>query len=522
MSLRFHGRVELGLVELELVQLELLELEQLLVELVELELDRRLEFLELELVELELVELELDLLDNDGRRLRRLGLMPGAAVDMPREVASPGTSLHQDVAALIAVLGTVASAAVVVEFDPLRTTVVTLPGRVLTLILLTLALQMFSVRVYGRGSVSVSAIGILAGVFLLDPGAAMAIAALTAVAQWLRTRPKLYKGAFDIANYTVSAGAASVVFHALHGWRLAGAVLAGIAYAAVNNGLLCLAMSLNERVAWRTVWQERFHWARFHFALFGPLALAATIAYEQIGVVGLVAFALPPALMILSVRQYLERTTSAVEEIRQANLDLRRAHRDTIAALSRSMEAKDVYTGGHTERVAAVAVALARQLGFKNGELEAIEIGALLHDIGKIGIPEEILRHEGPLDVAQWEVIKRHPLISDYILSELDLHPFVRHCARSSHERIDGAGYPDGLAGDEIPLPARIVLVADALDALTTARPYRAAQSPLAALAEIRAHTGTQFCPRVVDALEKLWQTRPELLLLQPAERLAA
>jgi putative nucleotidyltransferase with HDIG domain len=226
--------------------------------------------------------------------------------------------------------------------------------------------------------------------------------------------------------------------------------------------------------------------------------------------------------MILSVRQYLERTTSAVEEIRQANLELRRAHRDTIAALSRSMEAKDLYTGGHTERVAAVAVALARQLGFKNGELEAIEIGALLHDIGKIGIPEAILRHEGPLDEAQWEVIKRHPLISDYILSELDLHPFVRQCARSSHERIDGTGYPDGLAGDDIPLPARIVLVADALDALTTARPYRAAQPPLAALAEIRAHAGTQFCPKVVDALEKLWQTRPELLLLQPAQRLAA
>jgi HD domain/MASE9 len=448
--------------------------------------------------------------------------MLGTAVEMPREIEAPGARLHQDVVVLIAALGTAASAALAAEFDSLQATLATIPGRVATLILLTLALQMFSVRVYGRGSVSVSAIGILAGVFLLDPGAAMAIAALAALAQWLRTRPKLYKGAFDLANYTVSAGAASLVFHALRDWRGAASVLAGIAYAAVNNGLLCLAMSLNERVPWRAVWHERFHWARFHFALFGPLALAATIAYEQIGVVGLVAFALPPALMILSVRQYLERTTSAVEEIRQANLELRRAHRDTIAALSRSMEAKDVYTGGHTERVAGVAVALARQLGFKNGELEAIEIGALLHDIGKIGVPEEILRHEGPLDDAQWEAIKRHPLISDCILSELDLHPFVRQCARSSHERIDGTGYPDGLAGEDIPLPARIVLVADALDALTTARPYRPAQPPLAALAEIRAHAGTQFCPRVVGALEQLWHKRSELLLLQPTERLAA
>src|SRR5262249_19553834 len=153
-------------------------------------------------------------------------------------------------------------------------------------------------------------------------------------------------------------------------------------------------------------------------------------------------------------------------------LSLRRAHKNTIAALSRSMEAKDLYTGGHTERVAEVAVGIARRLGFKDDELEAIEIGALLHDIGKIGIPEHVLRKPGKLTDDEWELIKTHPLISDFILSELDLHPFVRQCARSSHERIDGTGYPEGLSGEAIPLPARIVMVADALDALTSTRPY--------------------------------------------------
>jgi HD-GYP domain-containing protein (c-di-GMP phosphodiesterase class II) len=300
------------------------------------------------------------------------------------------------------------------------------------------------------------------------------------------------------------------------GWRLPAAVFAGLVYAVVNNGLLCLAMSLAEHTPWSTIWFERFHWARFHFALFGPVALAATIAYEQIGTAGLVAFALPPALMILSVRQYLERTAAAVDEIRDANLRLRLAHKDTIAALSRSMEAKDLYTGGHTERVAAVAVGIARRLGFRDEELEAIEIGALLHDIGKIGIPEQVLRKPGTLTEEEWELVKRHPLISDYILSELDLHPFVRQCARSSHERIDGAGYPDGLSSDDIPLPARIVLVADALDALTSNRPYRAARPMLGALAEIREHTGTQFCPRVVAALEELWRKEPGAFGAEP------
>jgi putative nucleotidyltransferase with HDIG domain len=389
-------------------------------------------------------------------------------------------------------------------------------GRVGTLLALTLLLQLLSVGVYGRGSVSTSGIGILASAFVLNTGAAMGIAVVAALVQWVRRRGKVYKGIFDTGNFALSAAASSLVFSALPQSRLLAALLAGLVYTAINNGLLCTAMSLSEHVSWRTLWMERFHWARFHFVLFGPLALAASIAYEQTGAPGLAAFALPPALMIFSVRQYVEHTTAAVEEIRQANLELRRAHRDTIAALSRSMEAKDVYTGGHTERVATIAVALARELGYKNEELEAIEIGALLHDIGKIGIPEQILRKEGPLDETEWEAIKLHPVVSDYILSELELHPFVRQCARSSHERIDGTGYPDGLAGDDIPVPARIVLVADAYDALTTTRSYRAARTPLAALAEIRANTGTQFCAEVVAALERVWKAKPDLFQPQP------
>jgi hypothetical protein len=432
----------------------------------------------------------------------------------PAEAASSG--LNERVVTLIVGLAIAACVALTATSAGLISSAKEQPGRIVTLLALTIALQMFSVRVYGRGSVSVSAIGIVASAFLFDTGTTMAIAVLAAATQLVRRNSELHKAVFDASNFAISAGAASLVFHALNDWRVPAAVLAGAVFAVVNNGLLCLVMSFAERIPWTTVWFERFHWARFHFALFGPLALAATIAYEQVGVAGLVAFTLPPALMILSVRQYLERTTAAVDEIRETNLRLRRAHMDTIAALSRSMEAKDLYTGGHTERVAAVAVGLARRLGFRDEELEAIEIGALLHDIGKIGIPEHVLRKPGKLNEDEWTLIKRHPLISDYILSELDLHPFVRQCARSSHERIDGMGYPDGLRGDEIPLPARIVFVADALDALTSVRPYRPSRPMLAALAEIREHTGTQFCPSVVDALEELWRSDPRAFGAEP------
>ena len=449
------------------------------------------------------------------RELLLAGPRPMVARPPNPDTASAG--FDERVVALIVGLAVLACAALSTTSAGLFSTASHEPVRIATLLALTLALQMFSVRVYGRGSVSVSAIGILASAFLFDTGTTMAIAILAAAAQSIRRRSEFHKAVFDASNFALSAGAASLVFQALDDWRLPAAILAGAVFAVVNNGLLCLVMSFAERMPWTTVWFERFHWARLHFALFGPVALAATIAYQQVGIAGLVAFTLPPALMILSVRQYLERTAAAVDEIREANTNLRRAHKDTIAALSRSMEAKDLYTRGHTERVAAVALGLARRLGFRDDELEAIEIGALLHDIGKIGIPEQILHKAGKLNEDEWALIKTHPVISDQILSELDLHPFVRQCARSSHERIDGMGYPDGLSGEAIPLPARIVFVADALDALTSTRPYRGARPMLAALAEIREHSGTQFCPHVVAALEELWRKEPGTFGVEPA-----
>src|SRR5690242_4681734 len=444
----------------------------------------------------------------------RLALPQPVLVPRPAPVA---TGLDQRVLALVVGLAVAAVAVLMASAHQAVSTLSDQPLRVLTLLALTLALQLFSVQVYGRGSVSVSAIGILTTAFVFDTGTTIAVALGAAFVQGVRRRPELYKAVFDAANFAVAGAAASLVFEAFETSRLLAACVAGVVFALINNGLLCLAMSFAERTPISKIWFERFHWARFHFALFGPVALAATIAYEQVGVAGLVAFTLPPALMILSVRQYLERTATAVEEAREANLNLRRAHKDTIAALSRSMEAKDLYTGGHTERVANVAVGLARKLGYRDEELEAIEIGALLHDIGKIGVPGQVLRKNGPLTDDEWELVKKHPLISDYILSELDLHPFVRQCARSSHERIDGAGYPEGLSGEQIPLPARIVFVADALDALTSTRPYRPARPMSAALAEIRAHAGTQFCPRVVAALERLWRKEPKLFMPEPS-----
>jgi putative nucleotidyltransferase with HDIG domain len=532
------------------------------------------------------------------------------------------------VGVLITVWAMTAGLALAVGAGQTWDAVVQQPAHALAFLLLTLALQMLSVPIYGRGSISVAAIGLLAAAFTLGVGPAMTIGFLAALVQFVRRRGVLHRAVFDAANLTLSSGGAAVAYAgvtALTQWtpvRVLAALLAACVFYVLNVGVLSLAMALTEHARVDDVWRERFHWLTGHYLAFGPLALACTTAFERVGFAGLLAFALPPALLVFSVHQYLERTKAAVEVARQKNEELqfanaelgarnddlhelfefagglaaraadesalvhyaedalanltgtevsilvgpedageiplvaglrrvgtlrlesapsdaarwerlrptvlpqlataverahlvgqvRRTHLATIAALSRSMEAKDYYTGGHTERVAGIAVALARRVGVTGPDLEAVEIGALLHDIGKIGIPEHILHKPGALSDDEWAVMKQHPVISDYILSEVDLPPIVRQIARSSHERIDGAGYPDGLAGDEIPLPARIVLVADAFDALTTDRPYRRARHTLAALQEVRANAGTQFCPLVVDALERLFREEPQAL----------
>lgn len=489
---------------------------------------------------------------------------------------------------------------------------------------LTLTLQVMAVNVYGRGSIAVSGIGLLAIGFTFGVAPAMSMAIVAAALQAIRVRSRMHRALFNAGTFSLAAGGGTLVYELLggdsvsDGVRVLPAIVAGVVLWAINIGLLTFAMSMAEEVSLLAVWRERFRWLTLHYLSFGPLALACVIAFERVGVAGLLAFALPPALLMVSVQQYLNRTREAVEEVREANEELRRineelearnadlrdlfefagglaaqahdrsglveyaqtalarltdddvrisiglgeaggdllvagghplgsvhvaeserwqrlrdavvpqlatalesaalvervrkTHLETIAALSRSMEAKDYYTGGHTERVATVAVALARRLGFQSADLDAVEIGALLHDIGKIGIPERILHKPGPLDDEEWKVMKEHPVISEYILAEVDLPPIVLQIARSSHERMDGGGYPDALAGEQIPLAARIVLVADAFDALTSDRPYRRGRRIRDALDELRAHTGTQFCPRVIGALEQVYREEPHLL----------
>jgi diguanylate cyclase (GGDEF)-like protein len=189
--------------------------------------------------------------------------------------------------------------------------------------------------------------------------------------------------------------------------------------------------------------------------------------------------------------------------LRAASLydQLERAYLGTAEALSAALDAKDSYTAEHSNSIVQRAEAVARRLGMEEGAVRVLRYAAAFHDIGKLAVPEAILNKAGPLSTDEREVVERHTVVGEQILSPVEFLSDVLPLVRSAHERFDGSGYPDGLAGDEIPLGARIVFACDTYDAMTTDRPYRAALPHEHAKAELRRVAGTQLDPAVVQAL---------------------
>ena len=172
-----------------------------------------------------------------------------------------------------------------------------------------------------------------------------------------------------------------------------------------------------------------------------------------------------------------------------------------LAGLVDRLELKEGYAGEHTAAVSSLAVAIATELKLSAAERRCVELGALLHDIGKLSIPDRVLTKPGPLNELEWAAMQRHAALGERLLTHILDQPDVLAIVRSHHERWDGRGYPDGKRGEDIPLSARIVAVADAFQAMIEARPYRAPRTRQAALEEIASQSGRQFDPACVEAL---------------------
>ena len=385
------------------------------------------------------------------------------------------------------------------------------------LILLIVVLDRVRINLFERANTSPATVPAIALACLFGPLGPICGEVATALTR--RDCPAI-KRLVDFGLLSLSGVAAAGVFAAApasHGAPLlAVSALAGLAYYAANSVLISVVWRLHEGVGAVEAWLERMAWLWPHNIAAGLAAGLFVIGERSVGAAVFLIFFLPLAMSWVTQKQYVNRSRASVEELRRSHDELQRAldqtrqsYLSTISSLARTIEAKDPYTGGHTERVGDYALMLARELGFSDEDLEAVEVGAIVHDIGKIGIPDRILLKPGRLDADEFAEMRRHPEISSYILDGLVLPQIVRDMARNHHERYDGNGYPDGLAGEQIPLAARVLTVADAFDAMTSDRPYRPALAVEDALAEIRENAGTQFCPTVVAALDACFTAQP-------------
>jgi putative nucleotidyltransferase with HDIG domain len=206
----------------------------------------------------------------------------------------------------------------------------------------------------------------------------------------------------------------------------------------------------------------------------------------------------------LQLERYASDLRETFKSERERAEELSASYVATVRALTNAVEARDAYTGKHAERVAAYGIELARRIDPAMAANPQVEFGFLLHDVGKVAIPDGILHKPEPLADEERILMRRHAVIGYEIVRDIDFLAEAAAIVRSHHERWDGTGYPDGLAGEEIPAAARVFAIADALDAMTTDRPYRPSASLAHARAEIEAKSGTQFDPAVVAVLAEV------------------
>ena len=366
---------------------------------------------------------------------------------------------------------------------------------------LVIVAEVLAVSLPNQGTISVSYPVSVACILVFGPATGGLIAAAAALSG---VRPKgelwLAKGLFNVSQLALSATLAGLAYR-LAGGRfvlghpLVGANFPGIigpALALVITGfvsnfvLSAIATRILYAVSLRKFWVSVVSWMTLTQVALGFVGFLIAQIYVALGVLGFGLFVLPLVLARETYQQYLR---------------LRETYTDAVRSLVAAIEAKDAYTKGHSLRVAEMAVAMARNLQFDPQRISRLEIAALLHDLGKVGVSRAILSKPGPLSAHEMQEIRRHPDIGAGILEGVPFLQDVLPWVEAHHERVDGAGYGRGLTGQEIPIEARILSVADCFDAMTSARAYRAPLTESAAIAELRACCGSQFDAATVESL---------------------
>lgn len=364
--------------------------------------------------------------------------------------------------------------------------------------------EALTVLVPGSGQLSLG-VPLFVAIAVYAGPAAAAVAGIASATLLAFSKPRLSveKLVYNLGNVVLTTTIPALVYVALapvfaQGRAFRASDILALSLAAtlgtfVNLGLASLALNALYGDSIRSIWRNTFSWVLPSQLALGFVGVAIAQILRTLQVPGFALFVVP----LLVARQTYQQSVL-----------LKQAYSDMITSMVAALEAKDIYTKGHSLRVAEYAVMIAASLEVPPAAVQRIEYAALLHDLGKVGVSSRVLGKQASLSAEEYDEIKRHPEIGAHIISDVpylaDLVPFIA----AHHERLDGLGYGRGLSGDEIPFEARVLAVADAYDAMTSARPYRGAMSHEAAMSQLVDGSGTQFDEDVVSAFERAWTER--------------
>ncbi|GAC1411150.1 MAG: HD-GYP domain-containing protein [Actinomycetota bacterium] len=399
------------------------------------------------------------------------------------------------------------------------------PAHAILLAALFLLSELFPVMLPRGGAYSVSFVVALAALITQGPaGAVIAASAGTFNLRHItRHSAPIASRLFNGANYVICTGLAALTYRGLGGpigrslltspaRALLPVVAATCVNFAANTVLVAVMLSLatpRRRFRPSPIWVWKTEFARLlpGYLAFALVGLLLGLLYEELNAVAMI-FVLVPLLVARSAFAAAVRIQSAYEA--------------TVETLITAIDAKDHYTKDHAGRVARLTEMTAREYGLRGEDLRTIRLAALMHDVGKLGVPTALLVKPGKLTAEEYSAMKDHPVVGHELVKEIDMLRNAVSGVRHHHERMDGSGYPDGLSGEQIPLTARLIMTCDAYDSMTSTRSYRTAKSSEEALQELRRCAGSQFDPKAIDALDRAltkhgWTAEPEIEMVPRA-----
>jgi len=399
----------------------------------------------------------------------------------------------------------------------------TWPG-LLTCALFVILTELFSIDLYlGKTSISTSAVPLLAGTILFGPVAGIILSAIFAIVVGIKYRSKFEKFIFNFCNQAIALILYTFILRfsvpSLENYSIGiqalFIILAALLVYITTTWMVSIGMGIDLKQSPGYIWKEQYAWLVTIYIGIGLVATAYIFGYRAQGVLGAFMMMGPLLLLRISQKQYVDRTREAVTELRGKNITLEKATEEIIQlnnglleTLSEIVDLRDPHLLGHSKRVTSYATIIAKKMGLNSRQVELIRTGSLLHDIGKLGIPTDILAKPARLSNQEYEMIKRHPGIGARILERNPSLRLLIPIVRYHHEFFNGQGYPDGISGNQIPIEARIVSVADAIEAMESGRLYREAHSVQYIIDEIKKFSGTQFDPKVVDEAVKLLENK--------------